>query len=763
MKKYYMFYALFFSLTIYSQTLKKFQNIIFERIESEIQNELNISSVQNQKSLAYPGWEEVNVNIYNQDPQANYTESISLYDQNGNVYEKMTYSTTKYKQNPSYFYYYSYSADGNLINIRILNFLENGEKNLFRHYDYEYENDLLIESNSYIYADGIQINDKRTTFSNYPDSIVAITENYNGQNDSWLIVSKSVYIYEDDLQIEYYSYSYNNGSYLPIWKITSIYDANDNLIENKRYIFNGDWNEDYRNNYYYNSNNMMIEQVNSFVNGSQVTFNTRSLLTYNNGDYLVKEEHFVWENSWIPDVTFNIEQGVDSKIWIINPFPGINILPGSTYSINHMSYVVNSVSIELSTDGGSNWTTIENSSGVNVFSWTLPSNLESNQARIKVHYVENPEVFDITGKFTILNLQSELIHSTEKIEISNLISGYWGSKNGESGIGFKYNSNVNALFTGGFIAGEPDNGLTGAIGSLEIFDTQSIVDLVGIYEEEDFDQVSYAVFKINSLTSDLNDLLIGQKMYSNSSEDIIYITYDVINNTGQFQSDLYVGIFADWDIGNYSRNVGGYDSNTNLTYQYDNSGNDPNYYGIVPLVSPSHSNVTLFENGSNVDFFNQFIFNPLISQNEGDQRTYILCGPYNLVIGEKVKIAFAVSASSSLDDLIVKAQSAILKWNDVLSSVKDYEIIPENITLFQNYPNPFNPNTIIEYSIPNDGFVSLKLYDVLGNEIVTLESMYKKSGNYKVTFNGSHLSSGVYLYTLNYEGRRFSKKLMLIK
>ncbi len=75
-------------------------------------------------------------------------------------------------------------------------------------------------------------------------------------------------------------------------------------------------------------------------------------------------------------------------------------------------------------------------------------------------------------------------------------------------------------------------------------------------------------------------------------------------------------------------------------------------------------------------------------------------------------------------------------------------------TLDQNYPNPFNPTTTIRYTIPNTGtsatmFTQLKVYDVLGREIVTLVSGEKTVGNYKVTFNGSDLPSGVYYYRLS--------------
>ena len=74
--------------------------------------------------------------------------------------------------------------------------------------------------------------------------------------------------------------------------------------------------------------------------------------------------------------------------------------------------------------------------------------------------------------------------------------------------------------------------------------------------------------------------------------------------------------------------------------------------------------------------------------------------------------------------------------------------VPDKFELSQNYPNPFNPVTNLEYGIAKLGFVSLKIYDVLGRELVTLVNEIKEPGYYKIQFNASDLSSGVYFYRL---------------
>jgi hypothetical protein len=86
-----------------------------------------------------------------------------------------------------------------------------------------------------------------------------------------------------------------------------------------------------------------------------------------------------------------------------------------------------------------------------------------------------------------------------------------------------------------------------------------------------------------------------------------------------------------------------------------------------------------------------------------------------------------------------------------------------NFYLAQNYPNPFNPTTVIRYQMPKAGFVSIKLYDILGREVKTLVNESKGAGSYNVTFNAENLSSGVYIYQMKAGGFISSKKLVLMK
>jgi hypothetical protein len=91
------------------------------------------------------------------------------------------------------------------------------------------------------------------------------------------------------------------------------------------------------------------------------------------------------------------------------------------------------------------------------------------------------------------------------------------------------------------------------------------------------------------------------------------------------------------------------------------------------------------------------------------------------------------------------------------------EEIPTEYKLFDNYPNPFNPSTVIQYAVSSRQFVSLKVYDVLGNEVVTLVNEYQEPGRHKVEFDASKLASGVYIYKLTAGSFTSSKKMMVVK
>ena len=119
--------------------------------------------------------------------------------------------------------------------------------------------------------------------------------------------------------------------------------------------------------------------------------------------------------------------------------------------------------------------------------------------------------------------------------------------------------------------------------------------------------------------------------------------------------------------------------------------------------------------------------------------------------------------------LLISSTSPIVKFHSFGSygpnpSVERIEnLLPTDFILEQNYPNPFNPSTKIRYSIPEYSSVTLKVFNLLGEEIETLVNGEQSAGVYEATFDASNLSSGIYFYTLKTNNSSFTKKMMLIR
>ncbi len=109
--------------------------------------------------------------------------------------------------------------------------------------------------------------------------------------------------------------------------------------------------------------------------------------------------------------------------------------------------------------------------------------------------------------------------------------------------------------------------------------------------------------------------------------------------------------------------------------------------------------------------------------------------------------------------------------SEIKTALDDEQIVVSEFNLEQNYPNPFNPSTVIRYSIPRSirrgehsvSPTTLKVYNILGNEVATLVNEHKSTGNYSVKFDAYNLASGIYLYKLNYGSFSQTKKMLLIK
>jgi hypothetical protein len=116
--------------------------------------------------------------------------------------------------------------------------------------------------------------------------------------------------------------------------------------------------------------------------------------------------------------------------------------------------------------------------------------------------------------------------------------------------------------------------------------------------------------------------------------------------------------------------------------------------------------------------------------------------------------------ANKVDTLMFVINSKSGKWSKEI--LIGYEL-PKEFTLEQNYPNPFNPETKIGYQVPVDSKLTLKIYDILGREVVTLVDEKQVAGYYEKIFTAQNLASGMYIYRLSGENINLVKKMILMK
>jgi hypothetical protein len=186
--------------------------------------------------------------------------------------------------------------------------------------------------------------------------------------------------------------------------------------------------------------------------------------------------------------------------------------------------------------------------------------------------------------------------------------------------------------------------------------------------------------------------------------------------------------------------------------------NDPNYLGGLYVFDKSHLNgdfglgaigFTGVGGFNNLNFFTQYYYNYPFST-YGEMYVYWF--------NKNLQINFSPHNYVFLGDPTISPDMPLMS-----GSVSETPFLIQGYRLSQNYPNPFNPTTTISFSIPNDTFVTLRVYNVLGKEIETLVNRQCQAGENKVKWNANGLPSGIYFYRFETGEFKVTKKMILQK
>ena len=210
-------------------------------------------------------------------------------------------------------------------------------------------------------------------------------------------------------------------------------------------------------------------------------------------------------------------------------------------------------------------------------------------------------------------------------------------------------------------------------------------------------------------------------------------------------------------------------TNNSIGYASYNQWNSSSYSGIIHTTNCGelwlikHNNLSSGINS--IKIINQTIFavgsNLTYTTNKGS--TWV-----RDVIPTNYNLKYFYVSSDNTQGLLFGDNGTVLRCSPLavpIGITQNSNITPDKFSLSQNYPNPFNPSTRINYEMRNAGFVTLKVFDLLGKEVATLVNEKQSAGSYAVDFNSSEFSlpSGIYFYTLNAGEFTETRKMVLIK
>ncbi len=248
-------------------------------------------------------------------------------------------------------------------------------------------------------------------------------------------------------------------------------------------------------------------------------------------------------------------------------------------------------------------------------------------------------------------------------------------------------------------------------------------------------------------------------------EDEIVSTDTIIASYLQDAPDLFLGLY-NWHGASHTNYERGDEPDYHFRFNVNQMFND-NLGLIMDRPGENYAWVNQFPTGYNIE--GKISLDELVAMT-GDAR-------FHSLEGMRIPIDFCINDADATGEregiLTFSPNNQDQSWADV--SRWTYTWVgnamvgngepnnPVEFTLNQNYPNPFNPSTTISYSIAQNSNVSLKIYDVIGKEVMSLVNQQQVAGSYRVTFNASHLSSGVYFYKLQSENFVATKKMVLVK
>jgi len=272
---------------------------------------------------------------------------------------------------------------------------------------------------------------------------------------------------------------------------------------------------------------------------------------------------------------------------------------------------------------------------------------------------------------------------------------------------------------------------------------------------------------------------------------VLWLNYLITNQTSNTVDSIFVGMFADWDIADYSANKVGYLSEEQLIYAFDS---ETEQYAGMAILNPiggalainnafdgteTDVDFGLYYSSSSPNTLNGFTNSEKVkSLNSGFKKTSINTGTdisaviysskFDIPSGSKASFGFVWVYGKSLEEMKTQFEAAktynlfTITTPETVSNEFLADLKPKEFSIQGNYPNPFNPSTNLKIESGKSGEVKLEIIDILG-KVVSSQSFLVQSGLTNHSISLTEQASGIYFARIYFDGRIYQQKMMLIK
>ncbi len=362
--------------------------------------------------------------------------------------------------------------------------------------------------------------------------------------------------------------------------------------------------------------------------------------------------------------------------------------------------------------------------------------------------------------------------------------GYSGN-NQSGGLGFNYMNGGTLMYESGLMVGSNANQVSDAIRvyTTPDADFQSInavhTVIPSVYSEFDLDGKFHDALATQPLPVDVHHKAFAWSTVGNRK--FVIVQY-VITNTGAAPlSDVYAGIFTDWDIDatTFTSNRASFDAANKMGYAYY-TGANAKYAGVklltntAPVVHYAIDNIN--GGGGGVDItatgfgYSGTLKYTTLSTNRTDAGLsgtgndvcdVVSSGPFTMAVGDSIKVAFAIIAGDSLPDLQNSATNAQIKYDGM--AIVGTHALEGNQSSVSVYPNPSTTSSSLDFMLAEAASVKVELVNILGEQVQSILSEKLNAGHHRITNDVSSLGNGIYFYQITIGNKHTTEKLIIAK